>query len=794
MGEIIKKNICKAFEEDASRYALYVNRRRALPDIRDGLKPFQRRVIYAGLKDVKCFDFNHKVKSQELVGAVIGKYHPHGDAAVYDGMSGMVNWFKINVPLLIGEGGWGDFQGNKASASRYTETFLSPFTLQYVIGDLIEEKDIVDYLPTYNDVRMEPEYFPVKVPLLLLNGNFGIGYGMAMNIPTHNVNEVIDATINLIHNPQDDVVLVPDSCMECEIVNTDWKSICNLGKGSYISRGIIDTVIEKNKITLVIKSIPDLTYLDNITDAIKKFIEKKMLPQISDMKDRSYIDPKTEKEVMKYVIELKNGSDPEYVKSFIYKNTQLQKTNTISMEIIKDFNPKRISYKEYLIRFLDIRMTTKLSYYYNKLSKVNTKYHEMDAFVKLLESGQINEILEMIQSNNKTDDELVKYLSDLLDITDFQATYIINQNIRKLSLYHLDNYRAKREEYESLRKEYIHMIEDEDALLQEIEDELIEFKLKYGKQRKSKIISKAEMINVPKGRFKLIITEKNCIKKVPDTASIGSFRDDKPRLIIEGDNEQNILIFCMEGKVYKLPIHKIPLCQGNSNGTPLNMISNKLIGSIVTVMYEPALESLTKLNRPYFISVATKYGYIKKMDIDDFLAVPPSGIIYSKLNEGDYISNISIIGAGADIILTNNTDKVLRLNSNDIPHLKRSTKGNITFSNTVENQANEVNKMSIIKPDDTDVVVITDSGKVNRLSIAALPCGKRNTTGNKVIKLSKGDHINCVITTRQNKTLLLETQNGNIELKVSDLPLGSSMSAGNKVINKNDIILSCNII
>ena len=163
------------------------------------------------------------------------------------------------------------------------------------------------------------------------------------------------------------------------------------------------------------------------------------------------------------------------------------------------------------------------------------------------------------------------------------------------------------------------------------------------------------------------------------------------------------------------------------------------------------------------------------------------------MNEGDYISNISIIGAGADIILTNNTDKVLRLNSNDIPHLKRSTKGNITFSNTVENQANEVNKMSIIKPDDTDVVVITDSGKVNRLSIAALPCGKRNTTGNKVIKLSKGDHINCVITTRQDKTLL-ETQNGNIELKVSDLPLGSSMSAGNKVINKNDIILNCNII
>lgn len=787
---IINKNIVDEYVEDAKRYSLYVNRRRSIPDARDGLKPVQRRIIWDAYNDVKCR--NKMVKSARLTGSVIGEYHPHGDTAVYDAIKRLVNWFEIPIPYIEGGGNWGTFQGDDPAHMRYTELKLTPFCLDAALGDIAEIPETTDWLPTYNDESIEPEYLPVKIPMLLIQGNFGIGYGMITNVPKHNINEVIDALINLIHDPDYDVVLIPDTCMECDIIETDFASISHLGYGKFIVRGKIDIVTEKNRSYLIIRSIPDLTYLNTITDKIKQMIEAKQLPQISSMEEQSHIDPKLGRDVMQYVIGLKPGADPNYVKDIIYKNTALQSTSSVKMQIIDNFNPRTVSYKEYLNMFLEMRMITKIRMAYNNLSKVNTELFRADAFVKYMESGKMDVIDKMVKENIYDDETLTKNISEILGIHEFQVNYILNASKKKFSIFYLNKLKEERSVLEQKKEYYTARIMDDNVLLNDIVEELLECKKKYGMPRNSHIISKSEMINIPKGRFKIIVTEKNNIKKVPASSTIGSFRDDKPKLLIEGENEENILLFTSIGKVYKLPIHKIPISAGNSNGIPVNQISNKIFGNIITVVYEKALEELTKKNNKYFISILTSKGYIKKMDLDDFLAVPPSGIIYSKLEEDDSVRDLSIITIQSDVVIYNCTNKALRINVQDIPHLKRSTKGNITFSN-IELGKNEIVGMSIMKPNDTDVLVITSNGKINRLSVLALPIGRRNTTGNKVINLSKGDSIKCIMTANEDNMINIQTQLNNYQIPVRDLAFGSSASSGSKVINKNEHILNCSI-
>lgn len=792
METIINNNITDQYKEDVERYSLYVNRRRAIPDVKDGLKPVQRRIVWAAYKDTKCIDTN--VKSARVYGDVIGKYHPHGDAGVYNAMKPLTNWFEINMPLLKGKGNWGTFQGDPQSAARYTETRLTKFCLEAVLGKIKEVPEVVDWENTYDEKSVEPVYLPVELPLLLINGAYGIGYGMSVNVPKHNINEVIDATIYHMQHPNEEITLVPDTCMECEIIEEDFDKISRLGFGKFTVRGIVDIENHGKRDSLVIRSVPDLTYLDTITDKIEELVEKKQLPQIADVKDKSKTDKKgtnNGKDIMRYVIDLKPGSDPNFVRDLLYKNTKLQDTVSVNMEVIYNYNPLRLSYREYLDIFIEFRKETLIRYYNNKLKKVNTKLHEMDAYVRFLESGRIDEIIQLIRSNRKDDTELINILVDMLHITPFQCRYIINMDLKKTSEYYLQKYKEEQINLRQLSTDYEYRITHDEALLEEIAQQLLDYKAKYGKPRNARVIPKADSVLIPKGRFKLIITENNNIKKIPaESNGIGSFRDDKPVNVIEVDNTENILIFTKEGKVHKLPIHQIPISDIRSNGTLLHMISNKIFGNISAVMYEPSLKKISSKGK-FFICVVTEGGFIKRMDVSDFLTVPLSGIIYSKLEQGDYVKNVSVIGAGMDIVLYNYTNKVLRLSINDIPHLKRSTKGNMTFSNI--SQDNVIRGLSIIYPNNTDLIVLTENGKISRLSIAALPYTSRNTVGNKVIKLSKGDYISKVFAGNQDSILTLGTNANNYEIPVAELDFGSSMSSGTKCINKSEHVLECSI-
>jgi len=777
---IIKKNILEQYKDDLRGYALYANRMRVAPNIKDGLKPVHRRILQAGYFDEKAT--SRFVKSAAFTGTIMRKYHPHGDAGVYDAMKGMLNWFEINIPLLDGDSNWGNFQGAKQAAARYTEAKISDFTKKYVIKEADEVRAVVDWIETYDNRNLEMEYMPIKIPLLLINGCYGIGIGMSCSIPPHNGRDVIDATLRLIDDPSTEVIIPPDQNMKCDIIKTNFKSICNLGQGKFVVRGHIDIIDYNGKQALSIKSTPDMVYSQKIIDKIDELLEQKKIIGIIDHAEES-----TE-EQMNHVFILKSGTDPEYIKQSIYSMTDMQKTISVNFEVLENNNPIRMSYKSYLLSFIEFRKICKFRYYCNKLQRVQTKLHEKEIYINVIQSGMIDEIINTIK--NLTDDnekKCIEYFVKLLGVTDLQASFILHSQILDLSVGKLNKYINEQMALKVEQDLYMKKVLSDEELLKEIKQELLEFREEYGKPRNCRIIDSSELTDIPAGEFKVIFTDNNYIKKVPANESIGSFKGDAPTHVLKVDNRESVLIFDEQGKAFKLPIHKIPISDRKSNGTDIRLVVKKLTSNICTVLYEPKVKELSNNLRKYFVTLLTAGGNVKKLDLEDILSVPPSGIICMKLDPGDYIKNISLVGEGIDVIVYSK-NKALRMGIDEIPHQKRNTKGQRAMIES------SVDGLSIIKPNTTDIVVITESGKINRFDVIALPKLGRNKSGSKVIKLGKSDSIKCIYGANINDILRLYTRDEKIDINIADIPLGSSISGGNKMIPlKNDNIIRCEI-
>ena len=705
------------------------------------------------------------------------------NSSVYGAMKPMTNWFEINEPLIIPQGNFGNYTGDGASAQRYTEAKLSPFALDCAIGELKETNKVVDWDDNYDNSLLEPSYLPATLPLLLINGASGIATGLKVEIPAHNISEVIDATIAILRNPNANIVLIPDTCMPCEIVDADWKSITNTGSGNFKVRGIIETSEYKGHPALIIRSIPDGTYLNTITDKIEELMLSNKVVQI--MKS---IDQNTEDEV-KLILQLKKGSDPEFVKQVLYKNTMLEKSYSVNFEVLDGLSPIRMSYKSYLQAFILQRLDTKFRLYCNRLQDKQTRYHQVDAFIKVITSGKLDTIIEMIKKQKSTDiAPIIKYLVDKVGLTDLQAKFIINVQLYRLSAGHLAKYKEEAKELLAAIKEYERKIVDDSIIQKELEEELLEYKAKYGKPRKSRVISVEEASNIPAGEFKLVVTENNFIKKIQLTEAIGNLKGDTPKSVLSVENRENILIFDELGKVYKLPVHKIAFSDRNSPGIDIRMIIKNLTANINSVFYEPMVEKFSKSRAKYFIVVLTKNGNIKRMDLDDIIAATPSGIVYVKLEDGDRVQDIMILGQHSDVVVYNK-NKALRIPCSEIPYLKRFTKGAKSMPN------GEVEGLSVVTKETTDIVVITNKGYINRLSPMALPATTRNKAPSKVIKLSRGDSIQAVYGINEKDSIRVVSQSGTTEIKVSDLKVGSSISSGVKVLStRSDMIVKTNII
>ena len=768
---IIKVNTHEQYMNNMARYSIYVLYARFIPDIRDGLKTVQRRTLYAMWNDIGCVSSATKRKSANTTGTVIAKYHPHGDVGVYDAMKTMTNPWEIKVPLINYDSNSGSIQGGPQAAARYTESYLSKFAVDNIIGELNESKQVVDYQNTFDNHTVEPECLPIKLPILLINGFFAIAIGRKLEVPKHSLNDVIDATIQLMHNPNSKIVLIPDPCQKCEIIDTDWKKISTTGFGYYTQRGIIDIEYNKNgNAVLHIRSTPDLVTMNSISEKIDELIKNNVLIQIQNIEDHS-----TELQLDIHII-LKKGADPNYVKQVLYKNTALQDTKRINMEVIDGTEIRQLGYKAYIMYFLNFRHETKFRLYNIRLQKAETRLHQIDTYIKILESGEVEQIIHMIRNQASMDENyLVDWLMKKLKITDLQAKFVLHTEIRSLSKGSLGKYKEEQAKLLETVQGYINIISNPELIDREIEQELLFIKEKYGRPRMSILISEAQANNIPSGEFKIIVSEQNYLRKMAIEEPIKTIKGDQPKCIIIGDNSKDILLFDQMGKVFRLPIHKIAFTEKNSIGIDIRMLLKKATSNIISSMYLPIVEELASSRSKYFLVVLTKAGFIKKIDLGDVVNSTPSGIIYSKLNQGDQVCDILIANYKSDIIVYTNT-KALRFSMDEVPYLKRATLGNISM------KTNEsIDGMSVITQYTRELIVVTANGRFNKLTPSALARSNRNKSGIKIIKLSKGDYIKNVFSCNGDVNIKITRVDEIINIDPDTIPMGSSVSTGVKL-------------
>lgn len=790
MAEVIRQNTAhKQYIEDLALYTIATNLVRALPDVRDGLKPVARRILYTLMNDEKAVSPATQVKSAAVEGTVMKKYHPH--SGTYPTFKTMINWFEIKQPMMIGQGSFGTVSGEVASAQRYTECCLSPFGLECVCGALYYNNEVVDWNPTYDNKHMEPQYLPVKVPLLLINGILGgIGTGIKADLPSHNMGEVIDATLRLIDDPNAEVVLIPDHCLPCDIIDTDWKNICNKGYGSYRARATMSVSHDKNDYPYItITSLP-MYGTNNVVNKIDEGIAAGKFPQIIDVNDESKNDYG-----VRIVIKLKKGTDVNFVKEALYKYTPCEQSFRVNFEAVYGTELVRLSYKAYLELFIKFATDNKIKEYSARHYVVSTKLHKLDAFIKIVGSPDIDKIINLIKKGKtNSDNELIELLISKYRLTDIQASYIINAQIKQLSRGYLDRYK---EEFNKLSKEESWLegrIANDKLIKEDVKNELIMLRNKYATPRICNVIKVSNLGNIPEGTFKIIITENNYIRKIGENENVNVIKGDRPKFVLTVSNLENILLFDNKGRVFKLPIHRIPIMAKNEPGIDVKGVIKGLTADIISVIYEPTVTKLAALKQKVYVAILSKNNTIKKLDIQDFINVPPSGIIYSKINQDDDIVDTQLVSDNMDLILYSDS-KALRIASTDIALLKRNTIGTLGMGG----QHGPMEGMSIIYTDHKNptkyIIVLTESGKVNKFSVAGFERSQRNKAGSRVIDLGRGDRIKTIFGASDNNTLNIITTGSNISLPISQIQMMSSVSKGIKVTqNKTDVVIRASIV
>lgn len=761
--------------------------------------PYITDIFIEDVQPTQMFDFsvagdNHNMiipvgdsKSDEHIFDLIGDIVPcvcvHN---CYTTIVALAAWYKIKYPLIYGYGSFGSVSGSSASAARYTEAALSDFGYDIMIDELNQASNIVDWITTYTGRDKEPEYLPAKLPNLLINGAMGIGLGMSINVPSHNVGEVIDATIELIKNPNKKIVLIPDLIQECDLIGDEWDKISQTGSGSFKVRGrITEEKDKKGNVSLHIRSLPDMVTTDSVYDKILDMITAKQLPMIKDITNT------LEDEKPNIIIELKPGSDTGYVKQAIYAKTQVQTNYSVNFEAVamNGLDLKRYSYAAYLNDFIDHRRNIKFRLYCNKLQQVMTRHLQVDAFVKVMQSKEFDKLMNMIRKYNGTDPEpIVEFMIKSCGVSDIQAKFILGRTLPQLSKGHLKGYIDERKDLQSKIDLYMTYVTDDGTLINnEIVAELKELKKKYNTPRKCTVIDTSHENDIPSGTFKVVITERNYIRKIPDVDRVGIVRKDNPKFIIRVDNAENILLFDNKGKVFNLPVHKIPITDRQGAGTDIRILVKNLTSDIASVFYEPILKQIAKSNNKHYLVVLTRSNSIKKLGIEDFLNVSPSGLIYTKIRPEDEVVGVSLVPHNLDIAICSG-HKVLRCQLKDIPEYKRNATGTKAMSTL-----DPINGLSVFYPDATDIVVVTKNGKFNRFNIAMLDCNKRAKSGHKVIKLDTNDEILNVYGVNESDNIRVLTSDGIEEIPVKDIKVKSSIAAGTRMIKSKGVIVRADV-
>ena len=790
-------------------YAMSVIVSRALPDVRDGLKPVHRRIIFAMYKGGYDWSKNFR-KSARIVGDVIGKYHPHGDQAVYDALVRLVQDFSMSLPLLKGQGNFGSIDGDPPAAMRYTETKLGKIS-QYLTEDL--EKNTVSFRNNYDETEKEPTVLPSQYPNLLVNGAGGIAVGMATSIPPHNLGEVISATNAFIENQNITIsqlmkyVPGPDFPTGGLIIGKDFiKQGYNKGRGSFKIRGEIEFEEKKNgRSILVIKSIPYQVNKSLLNEKIALLARDKKIEGISDIRDES------NREGIRIVIELRRGVEPETVRRQLYKLTNIESSFGFNSLALVDNKPKLLSLKEFISEFLKFRESTVLKRVKFDLKKAEDRAHILIGLATAVEN--IDAIIKVIK-NSKNNDEAKKNLlgkkwkikksSKLISIiekkknihsyslTNEQVIAILELRLQKLTAFGISEIESEINKLAKLIVDLNKILNSKKELYNLIKNELNSIKDKYAVPRRTKIIDAVLNYNVEetiqKESVEINITNKGYIKRSPLTSLKAQKRGGKGKTgittreedfvvqIFTANTHTPMLFFSTQGLVYKIKAYKIPEGTSASKGKSIfNILPLKNHHSISSIMPLPEDENEWKNLKIIFV---TSKGNVRKNSLEDFININASGKIAMKLSENDKIIGVKICREDQDILLSTKYGKCIRFMSKKLRLFKgRSSKG---IRGMQLADGDEIISLSILDNSKIDNKKINKDPKIKNglekyiLSVSENGYGKRSSyfdyrvtnRGGKgiigIINSSRNGNISCSLVVGEDDEIILSTDKGSI--------------------------------
>ncbi|MBP7831692.1 MAG: DNA gyrase subunit A [Candidatus Pacebacteria bacterium] len=680
---VVPISIVKEMKDSFIDYAMSVITDRALPDVRDGLKPVHRRILYSmhelGLGASAKFR-----KSALVVGDVLGKYHPHGDASVYDAMVNMAQPFSLRYPLVVGQGNFGSIDGDNAAAMRYTEAKMSKLAGE-MLRDL--EKDTVDWKQNYDATRKEPTVLPTAVPALLLNGILGIAVGMATNIPPHNIGEVLDATLHLIENGDATTeelmqhVKGPDFPTGGLIYGqADLVHAYSTGRGGIVTRGEAEIVEHKSgTFQIIITSIPYRVNKSDLISSIADLVQEKKLEGIKGLRDESTKD-------IRIAIDLKSGVHPQKVLNYIYKHTQLELNFNFNMVALVDGVPQTLSLKSILEEFIDHRVVVVRRRTAFDLQKAKDREHILLGLKKALD--HIDKVITTIRESKDAAVAKVNLIK-AFKFSDLQADAILEMRLQKLAGLERKAVETELKEKQALIEELEALLKSEKKIFGVIATELREIREKYADDRRSRIIKGGvKAINeedlIPEKESLLVYTAGGYIKRTDPSEyraqkrggvgviDIETKEEDFVTMLLSANTHNDLLFFTNTGKAYQIKMYDIPegkrATKGKSIMNFLSLTDGESVQSILPVPKGDKEKTLS-------LMLVTENGTAKKMSADSFKDVRRSGIIAIRLDKGDALKSAVMVEKGDDTIVGTTLGQSIRFKESDIREMGRTAGG-----------------------------------------------------------------------------------------------------------------------
>ena len=774
-------------------YAMSVIVSRALPDIRDGLKPVHRRIIYAMYKG--GFDWSKQFrKSARIVGDVIGKYHPHGDQAVYDALVRMVQDFSMSVPLIDGQGNFGSVDGDPPAAMRYTEARMKKMS-EDLMADI--EKETVDLQLNFDDTLNEPTVLPTRVPNLLINGASGIAVGMATNMPPHNLSEVVEGTIQYIDNNDISIedliqtIKAPDFPTGGIIYGYDGVREAFLtGRGRVVLRGKANIEEINGRECIIVDEIP---YQVNKAEMIRKtaeLVNDKKIDGISTIRDES------DRNGMRIVYVLKRDAIPNIVLNKLYKYTSLQSSFSVNNIALVGGKPQMLNLKEMIHYFVEHRHDVVVRRTKFELKKAEERAHILEGLIKA--SDNIDEVIKIVRASENTE-EAKKNLIKRFELTDTQAKAIVEMRLRQLTGLEQDKLRS---EYDSLVKtiaDLKNILEKKDRRMSIIKDELIEVKDKYGDERRSKIeyaggdFSMEDMI--PNEKVVITISHAGYIKRTPlveyktqNRGGVGqkasTTRDeDFLQDLFVGTNHQYMLFFTQKGKCFWMRVFEIPEGSKTSKGRAIqNLINIEQDDKVEAFICTQDLKDQDYINNHYVI-MATRKGQVKKTSLEQYSRPRTNGINAINIREGDVLLEAKLTTGNSHVMLAVKSGKAIRFEESKTRPMGRGASG--VRGITLNNDNDEVVGMVAVNDMDANILVVSENGYGKRSSLDDYRVTNRGGKGVKTISVTEktGKLVAIKNVNDQDDLMIINKSGIAIRMEVSGLRVMGRATQGVKLIN-----------